>query len=190
MPDVQTAIPAPKFQRRATGTDTVTVACSLPNGHILQIYDIEVVEQCMPNGKTFKENVATVNLSHGQWHLNGAALDYARLAAGTVPDYRVIKGSTPGAGYALTPGIPRDFWEEWLRQNAANPIVKQRHIFAASSENRAVDEAREHKEHRSGLEGLNPAGDARVPNGRGIRKYSLSDNRVTPEMADIPVTAE
>lgn len=187
MPDEPTN--APKFHRRATGTDTVTVACSLPNGHILQLYDIEEVEQTLPNGRTFKENNATLNQAAGQWRLNGAALDFQRLAAGEVPDYRVIKGSTIGAGYALTVGIPRDFWEAWLKQNASSPLVRNHLIFAASSESRAVDEAREYKNLRSGFEGLNQKGDYRVPSGRSIRKYSPNDNRTTPEQSDL-VAAE
>jgi hypothetical protein len=179
-----------KFQRRATGTDTVTVACSLPTGHILQIYDIEESEQVLPNGRTFKENIATVNLEHGQWHLNGAALDYGALAGGNVPDYRVIKGSAPGTGYGLTMGVPRDFWEAWLKQNATSPLVKNRLIFAASTEDAAVGEARDYKDLRSGLQGLDQKGDYRVPSGRNIRKYSPNDNRVTPDQRDLAEAAE
>lgn len=176
--------------RRRGGGDTVTIACNLPNGFTMQLYNIEVVEQTLPNGKVFRENAATLNLDAGQYTLNGCSLDNAKLAAGTLPDYRIIKSDTPGCGYGLTTGIPRDFAEEWFRQNQNSPLVKPRKglepsIFMASSESRAVGEAREYKNGRSGFQGLNPAGDYRVPGSRAIRKYSPNDNRITPEQADV-----
>ena len=185
MSDASTAT-SPKIQRRATGTDTVTIACNLPNGHILQLYDIEEVESIMPNGRAIKENMATLNLEHGQWALNGSKLDMARLQSGDMPDYRVIKGTTPDCGYALTPGIPRDFAERWFEQNKRNPLVTLKHIYMAGTEDRAVGQARDFKDFKSGFQGLNQAGDYRVPSGRNIRKYSPTDNRTTPEQASLP----
>lgn len=192
MSDVSAATSPPtKFARRATGTDTVTIACSHPNGIRMVLYTIEETTQVLPNGREFKENQATINEDAGFYDLNGPSLDMAALAAGVMPDFRIIKGETPGAGYALTSGIPRDFAEEWFRQNATNPLVKPRNgaepmVFMASTENRAVSEAREYKNGRSGLQGLNQAGDYRVPRGgRVIRKYSPTDNRVTPDQAEL-----
>lgn len=189
MTDVSAAASPPKRRTPpATGTDTVTVACNLPNGLILQVYDVEVVTNYLPNGREIKENVATLNLAIGQHVLNGQKLDHAALAAANMPDYRVIRGSTPDTGYALTSGVPRDLWEAWLSQNKTSPLVANRHVYASSTESRAADEAREYKDIRSGLQGLNQAGDYRVPNGRSIRKYSPSDNRITPEQAELPPT--
>ena len=184
MTDVSTPTP-PRLARRATGTDTVTVACGLPNGVLLQIYDIEEAESVLPNGRTIKENIATLNLGAGQYMLHGQKIDTAALAAGQLPDYRVIKGSAPDTGYALTPGIPCAFWEQWLHQNKGSPLVKNRIVFAAGTDASAADEARDYKDLRSGFQGLNPAGDYRVPSGRGVRKYSPSDNRVSPEQAEL-----
>jgi len=170
----------PAAQNRATGTDTVTVACNLPNGHILQIFDVEEVVSVLPNGREIKENVCTLNLDHGQWTLHGPVNFNSLAASGREinVDFRVIKGDAPDTGYALTPGIPRDFWERWLKVYEHSPIVTNRHIFAASSESRAVGMAREYREFRSGLQGLNQAGDYRVPNGRVIRKFDRNDNAV------------
>lgn len=193
MSDTANETAAPRLTRREQ-TSTVTVGCSLANGLLMQLYDIEEVETTLPNGKTVRENHATLNLDAGQYRLNGASIDYAALAAGSLPDYRVIKGSAPGTGYGLTTGIPREFAEEWFRQNRESPLVKPRqgttpYVFMASSEARAVDQAREMKDHRSGFQGLNQAGDYRVPSGRGIRKYNPSDNRVSPEQSEL-VNAE
>lgn len=171
--------------RPATGTDTVTVACNLPQGHILQLYDIETVEQVLPNGRSIKENYCTLNLERGQWHIRGVVNRSALSAVGAgdiLPDdYRVIRGAAPDTGYALTYGVPRDFWEEWLRRNADSPLVKGKHIFAASTENRAVGQAREFKEFKSNFQGLDPAGDYRARSGRSIRKFDRNDNRTMPD---------
>lgn len=179
-------------QRRGSAGDTVTIACNWPNGVLMQLYSIEVVEQCYPNGKTYKEHVSTVNTAAGQYHVHGCSLDYAAIASGGLPDHRVIKSAAPGTGYALTSGIPRDFAEEWFRQNADSPLVKPRDgsepsIFMMGSESRAVAGAREYKNGKSGFQGLNPDGDYRVPSGRNIRRYNPNDNRITPEQADINV---
>jgi hypothetical protein len=57
-------------------------------------------------------------------------------------------------GYAFTPNIPADFWEEWLEQNELADYVVNHMIFAlpevASTKARAV----EHEDERSGLEPL------------------------------------
>jgi hypothetical protein len=175
--------------QRATGTDTVTVACNLPQGIILQMFDVEVVETVLPNGRMIKENVATLNLEHGQHHIRGVVdrNSLAAVGAGDIlpDDYRVIRGLTPGTGYALTYDVPRDFWEEWLRRNPDSPLVKGKHIFAAGSESRAVGQAREYKEFKSGFQGLDQGGDYRVPRGgQNVRKFDRTDNRAAPPSAD------
>lgn len=186
MSDVSAAS-TPRIQRRATGTDTVTVACNLPNGLDLIVYDIEETETILPNGRSIKENQSTPNLSMGRWVLNGCKLDMAALAAGEIPDYRIIKGATPDCGYALTPGIPRELAEKWLEQNKSSPLVTGRNVYIASNDARAAAEAKEYRDLRSGLQGLNQAGDYRVPNGaRAIRKYNANDNggRINPGQGD------
>lgn len=177
-----------RMMRRTNGADTVTVACNLPNGLILQIYDVVTVTNTLPNGREITENVATLDLDAGQYALNGSQLDYGALGSGGVPDYRVIKGSIPGTGYALTSGIPRSFWERWLHQNEKSPLVKNHLVFAQGTEASAADEARDYKDVKSGFQGLNPAGDYRVPSGRGIRKYNPNDNRVSPDQPELSLS--
>jgi hypothetical protein len=175
----------PLAQNRATGTDTVTVACNLPTGHILQIFNIELRETVLPNGRSVQEHEATLNLERGQWYVHGPVNFNSLAATGREinADFRVIKGDLPDTGYALTPGIPRDFWERWEKDNANSPLITGKHIFAASSETRAVGMAREYREFKSGFQGLNQGGDYRVPNGKLIRKFDRNDNATsnTPE---------
>src|SRR5258708_18988887 len=45
----------------------------------------------------------------------------------------ILKGLQPpmrSYGYALTPNVPRAFWEEWLAQNADADYVRNHCIFA------------------------------------------------------------
>lgn len=194
-PTPSAAMPPGQATRRATGTATVTVACNLPQGVWMQIYDIEESTSFLPNGREVKENVATVNLEHGQYHIRGVVDKNALAAIGTgdvLPDdYRVVRGrgkGVPGGGYALTYGVPKWFAEEWMRQNARSPLVTGHHVFISDTESRAVGQAREFAaEFRSGFEGLNPDGDGRVPNGASqVRKFSRNDNEATPDAADEP----
>ena len=164
----------PSVRRRATGTDTVTVACNLPNGLILQLYTTEENISFLPNGREIKEMLSTPDFSLGRWALNGMA-DFATMAqAGRdIPDYRIIKGTTPNTGYALTSGIPREFWDEWLKRNSKSPLVTGNHVYAMDTEDAAVGIARDFKNEKSGFQGLNQTGDYRVP--KGPRKFDTKD---------------
>lgn len=93
---------------------TVTVACKLPNGLMLDI----------PGAK------APVVL-------NGAIH----------PDAI--------AGHGLTE-VDADFWAAWTKLYADFQPLKKEMIFAQGSERSAVAKAKERKEEKSGLEGLDP----------------------------------
>jgi hypothetical protein len=58
---------------------------------------------------------------------NGLVLRLSAAGRRTGPRY-VVKGSE--GGYALTEGIPKDFWERWLRQNKDAPCVVKKLVFA------------------------------------------------------------
>lgn len=74
-----------------------------------------------------------------------------------------MKRPTLEGGYALTPGIPADFWAEWLAQNKDNPIVVNKTIFASDTRDAIEGLADDHKEFRSGFEPLVPDTDPRIP---------------------------
>ena len=52
--------------------------------------------------------------------------------------------------------IPKDHWEKWLEEHANYEPVKKQHIFAADKPASGKDMAKERKDNRTGLEGLNP----------------------------------
>lgn len=137
--------PAPRVQPRGGGAgDHVTVACKLPNGFVLEIFDWSTVREYNRAGDIVETRVSRRT---GRSHvLNGHALDVEDLKKGRYPGYP-IEG-----GYALTPGVPRDLWERWVHDNAGSPLLVNHIIFAASSTERAGAQAREQVEVESGLE--------------------------------------
>src|SRR5262245_49212701 len=109
---------------------TVTVACKLPHGLVLKLYEMVPHDEPVLGGGTRTSQIAQVT-NHPPVVLKGY------LAAGRP---RILGGKT---GYALTHGVNREFFEEWLRQNADLPAVKQRLIFASDRSDTLVKRAME-----------------------------------------------
>lgn len=127
---------------------TVTVACNLPTGHILELCKQEKTLEPVMGGGTREVEIWTRT---GQTvTIHGPA-----LAIGAQPKCLVI------GGYALTPNVDAQFWNEWLKQNARNPVVMNGCVKAFASTNRAEGWAKEHAAQKSGLEPLIPGVDAK-----------------------------
>jgi hypothetical protein len=58
------------------------------------------------------------------------------------------------AGYAITRGIPKSFWDEWLVQNADNSVVQSHLLFAHASAGDGFAHAAEGESVSSGLDPL------------------------------------
>lgn len=146
-----------------SGTDTVTVACRVPNGLVLHVDRmVDGFEPIMGGG------VRTIKVAEamGQTYtLAGPAIDLVKLQRDQGLDKQVV------GGYGLTPGVPRDFWEAWEAQNRDSALVRNRQVFAAATESRARDQSREQAKVRSGLEPVDPNDpQARMPPSRfGLR---------------------
>ena len=86
-------------------------------------------------------------------------------------------------GYALTPGVPADFWNEWLKQNAETEMVLNGMIKAQHDLESLAADAAEHADRDSGLGPLNPEMDAKGNplDRRAPKPASLSVAPVTPE---------
>ena len=52
--------------------------------------------------------------------------------------------------------IPKEFWDQWAKEHANFDLVKNEHIFAADKPATGKEMARERKDNRTGLEGLDP----------------------------------
>lgn len=59
-------------------------------------------------------------------------------------------------GHGITPGIPKDFWEEWLRRNKGSAAVRNGLIFADESAGKTAGEANAKKDQKTGFEGIDP----------------------------------
>lgn len=69
---------------------------------------------------------------------------------GTVPSYPLV------GGYALTPNVDADFFEEWMKVNANLDLVRKHFIFAHAKSSDASAQAREMAAEKSGLEPIDP----------------------------------
>lgn len=122
--------------------EIVTVALKHPNGIFMQLYDMAESPEVGPLGT----RIVKIARKRGESiRLNGTAVPHGKTPRFTI-----------AGGYALTGGVPKDFFDEWLHQNRESDLVKNRLIFCASSTASAMDEATEKEEIRGGLEPMDP----------------------------------
>ena len=143
----------------STAGEKVTVACKLPHGLILRCYDmVDGMEPVQGNGfKTIKvaQQINVAGLE--EVRINGNAIPYGKM-----PDF-ALEG-----GYALTEGVPREFWDRWVKDNAKLPAIVNKLVWATPKAiGYARDAAKEMAEIKSGLEPINPD----AP-GRGVEKFN------------------
>src|SRR5579863_1744400 len=126
--ELESAIEAPTILdiERPRQAGSVTVACKVPMGMILQLQ--VPMERPIPTGRGVEAEfkMVSMNVFAGKrYHVFGPSIP----ANGGVPDGYVMPKLIEG-GYALTDGIPADFWAQWLEQNAKADYVQNRMIFA------------------------------------------------------------
>lgn len=136
---------ARRADKETTGGRTVVVCCKSPNGIILDLFDWTEQRTASPGG--FVTEKIARRRTDRRFIINGN-----RVPFGKNPEYSIIGEN----GYALTRDIPKDFWEEWLRQNKDNDLVRNKIIFALDTEGSAIAKAKEHAKVRTGLEPLDP----------------------------------
>lgn len=153
---------AAQTSKPKTSGETVTVACKLPNGLVLRNYEMVDFDEPILGGgkKTTKRAIAKGE----PFTINGTALN-----KGDRPEYLIV------GGYALTPGVPKDLFDAWLKANKDSKLVKSNLIFANPTENDARDESKEKKAIRSGLEPIVPNSDSRIP--RGPQKITTAETK-------------
>lgn len=137
----QTSNPEPATSGQSGAT--VTVALKHPRGLILRLHKmVEVDEPVMGGGTRTVQRAMPVG---EQIRING----YSQ------PNAKVPPAATAGA-FALTHGVPKDFWEAWKEQNADHPYLLGGLLFASDKGAYAARKADEREELKSGLEPLNP----------------------------------
>ena len=123
----------------ASTGENVDVHCKLPHGLILRLFEFRDVDQHQAGG-----GVYTTRIAHPlpeQITLNG----WAHKKEDPAPCLIV-------GGFAVTPGIPKEFMDEWLKQNAEHSVVKAGLIF--TSKRGDLGQAKEMAAVKCGLEPL------------------------------------
>lgn len=118
---------------------TVTVACKLPHGMRLRLFK-------MVDGV---ENVSGNNTRTVQRAIQVGEDVVVRGNAVAVGKEKPLVG-----GYALTPNVSKEFFDEWMRQNQHHDAVKNGLIFAATTRDGVEGQAEDGAKLKSGLEPL------------------------------------
>ena len=155
-------------------TRTVIVMCKIQTGLVLQLqHPVQRMEDTRggPEARTYNA------FGGKRFTVNGPAYPVGTLPKG-FPRSPLIEG-----GYAATPGIPAEFWEEWLEQNKQAAYVvppegaEHGMIYAMPSLEDAVAIAREQDKLLSGLEPISTDED---------KDGKLTDRRLPKPIRDLP----
>lgn len=144
---------------------TVTIACKLPNGLVLRVFDFEEGQEPVMGGGMRTVKVAVQK--GDTLRINGSA-----VAFGTIPSYKIV------GGYALTPGIPKDFWELYEQQNHDQAFIKNHLVFAYDKFVMAEGAAEEHAGTKSGLQPIQINRQGQVEDPRAGRKIQTEEGHL------------
>ncbi len=173
----------PLVQKRpvaAKTARTVTVACKIPPGLVLQLQREENRMEDTRDGPRPR----AYWVKYGRTYtVKGPAYPVGTPPKG-FPKPPIIEG-----GYALTPGIPKDFWDQWAKQNEQAPYFQKpdgaEHgmIFAYPDMEDVVVAAAEQDKLLSGLEPISLDEDAkgRLTDRRLPRPANLSIAKIGTE---------
>lgn len=124
---------------------TVSVGLKLPHGLILKVYDMISSNELVMGGGTREVKKAQ---QMGETYLLKGYLTRKKNRKETAP---LVIG-----GYAITSGIPKDFFDKWLEQNKDSDLVRNNLIFAQGTSDRAGDQADDQESTKNGLEPIDP----------------------------------
>jgi hypothetical protein len=128
----------------ASGTATVAVALKLPQGLILRYHEKQHAVEATPQGHRSYDIYVPIG---EPFTLRGNATTAELERQGLIPDQ---------GGYAITPGCPKDLWDQWSTTNRDSPLVVNGLIEAFPSEPEAQHWARTMGALRFGLERIDP----------------------------------
>lgn len=136
------AASAPKA--RSASTRKVFVTCLVPSGLVLRLQDCMDVKVPKQGGDYIFEKQWRPRMGAPVFTVRGPS-----VPVGPVKGYKVPNIED---GFAITRGIPVDFWSEWLEQNKDASYVQEGMIVAHDTEEDAIAWAHENAKLRSGLE--------------------------------------
>jgi len=125
-------------------TATVSVACKLPHGLVLRLFDIvdAVESNALGDVRAIKRAEPRPEVVTIKGYLEKQRPDQPMAAR--------------GSSYAVTHGVDKDFFEKWLVQNKDHDAVKNKLIFASEKQDTVRGMMNEFKGTRSGLEPVDP----------------------------------
>ena len=179
-PDATPAAPAVATSQKSKRT--VNVACKVQTGLELQLQKETTWPENTPSGTVMRTRFDKVGPTVT---VRGPAQPNGPRPRG-YPAPPLIVG-----GYAITPNVDADFFEEWMRQNKDAPYVTNKMIFAHASRDHVKGDAKDNKGTRSGFEPLNPENDPRMPKpiNAGVTPIEpadeMADREQLPESEDI-----
>lgn len=132
-------------------SDTVTVACKAPNGVLLRLFEMKPHVEPVLGGGT-REVVQAVQVGP-VIKINGYAAEAGKMPA---------SGAEVLLGYALTPGVPADFFDQWLKQNEQHDLVLNGLIFAHTQTASVKSQIRENEARWDGLQPMSQKADPRM----------------------------
>jgi hypothetical protein len=122
---------------------TVTVACKIENGIVLQLYEFETVSMPVMGGGVKEVKMArALPWSH---RLNGPA---RRL--GQDITYQIADGA------ALTHGVDADNFAKWLEQRKDTDMVRNGLVFANAKVPDLIAQAKEHRLQKGDFSPVDP----------------------------------
>lgn len=144
-------------------TSTVTVACKMPHGLVCRLFRMVDNPEPLPGGGTKNVKRAMVQ-PELTFKLNG----YLVPAKRDEPPPPAM----PSA-FALTHGVDKDLFDEWLKQNKDLDLVRAGLVFAYEDENETKAQVKDSKSLKCGLE---PLDRSNLPKSfKGIKSYSKED---------------
>jgi hypothetical protein len=123
--------------------DKVTVACKLPHGLILRLFDMVPIEEQTQGGTRSTKRAQPLD---EVVHIKGYLTDQKG---------KTFQHPAMRPEFVTTPNVDKEFFDRWMRENKDSDVVKNKLIFAHATD--AAGEAREHKHSKNGFEPIDTA---------------------------------
>jgi len=159
-------------QQPSSGGAKVNVFCNLPNGLVLQLEKAEESREPVMGGGS-----RTVTLYR--------KVGLPVKVKGTASNIDHPNPARIVVGYAVTEGVDKAFWDEWVKAHADSAYVKNGCIFAHEKLDYGVDMATEQGKggFRSGLEPLEHDNDYRAPRSTDTQKQVGTEEDLAKKIA-------
>jgi len=144
------ASPAIRASKDIPDTGVVTVACKMPSGLILRIFEeSEEYENLLGGGQRKTKIMRPVGKQ-------------IRVYGYAVPANKRPKFTITGTDFALTENVDAKFFKTWWEQNQELPVIKAGLIWCMKTKADADDKAEDMTDARNGLEPMAQKNDPRA----------------------------